>query len=307
VSAPEAALRPQVREPEGAVSAPEAALRPQVRELEGAVSAPEAAQRPAAGADVDGVLFDIDDTLVDTRAAFAHALRSSARRWLPAVPDAEGEARRLADIVGFWRADVNGHYAAFTRGEKSGREQRMARANELHAAFGGPALDDAAYDEWDAHFEAGFRSAWAAHVEAEAVVDTLLEAGLAVGALSNAGTDYQVDKLTRAGLVDRVPMLVGVDTLGFGKPDPRVFAEACRRLGTDPARTAYVGDELDVDAVAARRAGLLGVWIDRPGARRNPVTDAEIAASGVVRITSLEELPAVLGLGAHGPEAARHL
>nr|WP_082570968.1 HAD-IA family hydrolase [Cellulomonas sp. Root485] len=83
---------------------------------------------------------------------------------------------------------------------------------------------------------------------------------------------------------------------GFGKPDPRVFVEACRRLGTAPERTAYVGDELDVDAVAARAAGLLGIWVDRPGARRLPLTDAEIAAADVVTIESFDQLPGVLGL-----------
>ncbi|MDM7856598.1 HAD family hydrolase [Cellulomonas alba] len=256
---------------------------------------------------VDGVLFDIDDTLVDTRGAFGRALGASARRWLPPVPDAAAEAAREAELVRVWRADVNGHYAAYTRGEVSGRAQRMARANELHAQFGGPALDDAAYDEWDAHFDAQFRAAWAAHAEALRVVDALVAAGLRVGALSNAGTRYQVDKLTRVALVDRVPMLVGVDTLGFGKPDPRVFLEACRRLGTDPARTAYVGDELDVDAVASRDAGLVGVWVDRPGGRRHPISDAQIAAAAVVRIESLDELPAVLGVVDQTDAAAHHL
>ncbi|GAA4627184.1 HAD family hydrolase [Cellulomonas oligotrophica] len=86
---------------------------------------------------------------------------------------------------------------------------------------------------------------------------------------------------------------------GVGKPDPRVFVEACRRLGTDPARTAYVGDELDVDARAAAAAGLVGVWVDRPGPRRVPVTDEDVAAAraaGVHVVRSLDELPEVLGL-----------
>jgi putative hydrolase of the HAD superfamily len=105
------------------------------------------------------------------------------------------------------------------------------------------------------------------------------------------------------GLAESVPMLVGVDTLGYGKPDPRVFVEACRVLGTDPARTAYVGDELDVDAVAARRAGLVGVWLDRPGPRRVPVSEAEVSAAGVLVVRGLDELPAALGL--RGPGAGR--
>lgn len=86
---------------------------------------------------------------------------------------------------------------------------------------------------------------------------------------------------------------------GSGKPDPRVFAEACRRLGTDPARTAYVGDELDVDARGALAAGLVGVWLDRPGTRRggpHPEDPASARASGVHVVHGLADLPVALGL-----------
>ncbi|WP_298458067.1 HAD family hydrolase [uncultured Cellulomonas sp.] len=249
--------------------------------------------RTDAGSAVDGVLFDIDDTLVDTRAAFASALAVVAGRYLPDLP-----AGRHAELLAHWRADAADHYGRYTRGEATYREQRMSRANAMHTEFGGPALDDAGFDAWDAVFEDGFQAAWSAHDDAAVAVAELLAAGIAVGALSNAASAYQTLKLERAGLLDSVPLLVGVDTLGFGKPDPRVFVEACRRLGTDPARTVYVGDELDVDAVAARRAGMTGVWLDRPGPRRVPVTDADVAASGVVVIHGLAELPAALGIEA---------
>jgi putative hydrolase of the HAD superfamily len=240
---------------------------------------------------VDGVLFDIDDTLVDTRAAFATALATIARQYLPDVsPD------RDTEILTFWRADANEHFARYTRGEIGVREQRMSRANELHDEFGGRRLDDAGFAAWDDVFDTSFRAAWSAHDDVDAVLARLLDAGLHVGALTNAAFAYQTDKLDRTGLADRVPLLVGVDTLGFGKPDPRVFLEACRRLGTDPARTAYVGDELDVDASAARAAGLTGIWLDRPGGRRLPISAEQIAESGVLVVRSLDELPAALGL-----------
>ncbi len=245
---------------------------------------------------VDGVLFDVDDTLVDTRGAFAQALAVVAREYLPALDSAESRAARDAELVVMWRADVNGHYRRYTEGHASYDAQRMARANELHAAFDGPALDDVGFAAWDAVFFGGFRAAWAAHTDAVDAVVRLLDAGIAVGALSNASTDLQTEKLAKAGLGDHVPMLVGVDTLGFGKPDPRVFAEACRRLGTDPSRTAYVGDELDVDAAAAKAAGLVGIWLDRPDSRRHEISDDAINAAAVHRVTTLSELPAALAL-----------
>ncbi|EYR65002.1 haloacid dehalogenase [Actinotalea ferrariae CF5-4] len=251
---------------------------------------------------MDGVLLDIDDTLVDTRGAFAVALTAAAASFLPHLPP-----ERHAELLQVWRADTGGHYRRYTSGEIGYRDQRVARAAELQRVFGGAPLDDEAFARWDDLFETGFAGAWTAHEEVSAVVDALLAHGVAVGALSNAGVDYQTAKLRRVGLADRLEVLVGVDTLGVGKPHPSVFLEACRRLGTDPARTAYVGDELDVDAVAAVGAGLVGVWVDRPGPRRVIVPPEDVAAAraaGVHVVATLAELPVVLGLdGAQRPTA----
>lgn len=245
-----------------------------------------------AGLDVDGVLFDVDDTLVDTRGAFADAMSVLARTYLPHLP-----AEQHGDVLAVWRQDVGGHYRAYTRGEVGFREQRMTRANELHARFDGPVLDDAGFDAWDDVFEGAFCAAWRPFPEAREAVEALVAAGVRVGALSNAAVEYQVRKLEVVGLGDLVPMLVGVDTLGVGKPDPSVYAEASTRLGAAAHRTLYVGDELDIDAMAAVRAGLRGAWLDRPGARRGGLhlEDADAAhAQGVPVVRSLTELTALV-------------
>jgi len=234
---------------------------------------------------VVGVLLDIDDTLVDTRGAFRHALGVVAESYLPAGYDVE-------QMTSHWRADVSGWYRAHARGELTHREQRKRRANELHEAFGGPVLDDPAYAEWDDVFEAGFKEGWRAHSDAHELLDTLDRYGIEYGAVSNAESGYQEMKLSRVGL-KRVRMLVGVDRFGVGKPDRRVFLEGARLLGLDPAMVAYVGDEKDIDAAAAVDAGLaLGIWLDRPGGHPQPGSIAD----GVIRVESLAQIPEALQL-----------
>lgn len=238
---------------------------------------------------IRGVLFDVDDTLVDTRGAFRHALASVAADYLG---DVDHDALLTA-----WRADAGGWYRAHTRGEMSHREQRHRRANDLHALFGGTLLDDEAYDVWDAAFERHFRDGWTAHPDALPALAALDAMGLPYGGLSNAAHAYQELKLAACGL-ERVPMLVGVDTIGVGKPDPRVFTLACERLGFAPEEVAYVGDEFDVDPLAAVGAGLgLGVWIERAGAHSRDVDGLAgdgAPRDGLVRIDTLDQLPDVL-------------
>lgn len=243
------------------------------------------------GALVDGVLFDVDDTLVDTRRAFAKAIGAVARVWLPHLPE-----ERHHEALARWRGDPHGHFRSYTRGEVDFETQRRRRADDLQAVFGGEPLDDHRYASWLELFWGTFMASSAAHPDARATVDRLQAAGMRIGALTNAATAIQDEKLRRTGFPD-VRVLVGVDTLGFGKPDPRAFAEACRRLGTEPARTAYVGDELEVDAHAAAAAGLVGVWLDRPGTRRGDARaedEAAARAAGVHVIQGLDGLIRVL-------------
>jgi len=231
---------------------------------------------------IRGVLLDIDDTLVDTRGAFRHALLRVADEYLRDGLDPD-------EVVRFWREDRSGWYRAHTRGEMSHREQRKRRANELHAAFGGPAMDDGAYDIWDDGFEHHFREGWRPFPDAVPLLDRLDAAGVPYGAVTNAAVAYQDLKLAACGLAG-VEVFAGVDTFGVGKPDARVFLEGCRRLNLAPGDVAYVGDEPDVDAVGAVGAGLTGIWLDRPGTRRGAVDHEALEAAGVVVVASLDRV-----------------
>ena len=55
-----------------------------------------------------------------------------------------------------------------------------------------------------------------------------------------------------------------VDSAVFGiaKPDPAIFGPALDALGTDPARTLYVGDTVHADVGGATAAGMAVVQLD---------------------------------------------
>ena len=237
---------------------------------------------PGAGRAVRAVLLDIDDTLVDTRAAFRAGITRVVSLWMPHLTGAGH-----ADALRHWVLDDTGAFAAYTRGELTFTQQRRVRAERLQAYLGGPALDDAAFARWEEAYEEAFRGAWRPHPDGVALVEHLRAGGVPVGAVTNASRAYQEAKLRAVGL-GGLPVLAAVDDLGRGKPDPAVFHLACERLGVPPERAAYAGDELDVDARGARRAGLVGVWLDRRASGDTP--------GDVPVVRSLDELPALLAL-----------
>jgi putative hydrolase of the HAD superfamily len=237
-----------------------------------------------------GVLLDLDETLVDTRASFAMACAAVARAYLPHLGE-QGPELALAH----WYADRAGAYRRYAGGALDFAGQRRVRAQALHADLGGPDLDDDGFAAWQAVYEAAFQSSWQPLPGARALVDALTSSGLAFGAVTNHETGYQREKLRRVGLPD-VELLVGLDTLGVGKPDARVFAEGCWRLGTGPGSTAYLGNDLVADALGARDAGLVAVWLadDAEAVRQ---LEGRPEPEGVVRVRSLAQALDVLDLG----------
>lgn len=257
------------------------------------ISAPTLLSTSTALKNIKAVVFDVDDTLCDSAAAFGKGIVAATHVYIPDLPESE-----YPKVIEQWRTDPGGHYRQYTRGEISFEEQRHLRANELHARFGGQQLDDAEYQKWAKIFWGTFTSNWHAPLDAAPCIAALSSHHYSLGALSNAGAELQTRKLAACGIsAANVPLLVSMDTFGFGKPDPRVFHEAAHKLNLEPNEVAYVGDEFDIDAQAACAAGLHGFWIDRPeqriAARAHRYPDME-GAEKVIRIESLSELPSLL-------------
>jgi len=83
--------------------------------------------------------------------------------------------------------------------------------------------------------------------------------------------------------------------VGIAKPDKAIFHRACSQLGIHPHEAWFVGDNPINDAIGARNAGLVDVWLrgyaDWP-VSRPPATPA---------IDDLQELLKILGSYSHSP------
>jgi putative hydrolase of the HAD superfamily len=234
------------------------------------------------------VLLDVDDTLLTTREAMSAAAATALLRlW----PDLDPERAREAGLR--FRADPEGWFRAFTRGEIDFATMRTRRIESV-ATFLGRALPDGALETFQAAYEPVFARTLGAFDDAVGLLGEVAGAGLAVGALTNSGGDYTAGKLAAAGLDVLLPVVVTRDTLGFGKPDPRVFRHACAEVGAPPEATVYVGDEYDVDVLGALGAGLGAVWLSREPPDPSLLADAR--SRGVPVVSGLAEVVPLLGL-----------
>jgi HAD superfamily hydrolase (TIGR01549 family) len=84
-----------------------------------------------------------------------------------------------------------------------------------------------------------------------------------LGVVTNGLTRIQNGRLRVSGLRPFFETVVTSQACGFAKPDPRILGIALEHLRLKAGDAVYVGDDLAVDHVAARAAGVDFVWIDR--------------------------------------------
>jgi putative hydrolase of the HAD superfamily len=120
--------------------------------------------------------------------------------------------------------------------------------------------------------------------DAVPALQELRAAGLRLVAASNWDVSLH-EQLERTGLQGLLDGAVSSAEAGSAKPDPAILVRALEIAGAEPGDAWHVGDDLEADVGAARAAGVRPVLIDREGAVDAP--------AGVLRITSLAELPAL--------------
>lgn len=136
------------------------------------------------------------------------------------------------------------------------------------------------YDEF------GRPDRWAPYDDVRPTFERLQAAGLRVGIISNWDSRL-VHLLNGLGLGDVIDDIVSSADVGLHKPDPRIFALACDRLGVAPGEAAHVGDHHYADYLGASALGMHAVLIDRHGVE---------ADHGIVPIRSLDALDDLLRL-----------
>lgn len=234
------------------------------------------------------LLFDVDDTLIDTRTAMVAAGEAAvAQLW----PHVGAEVHQAAGV--HFHDDPSGFFGRFTTGEMSFAEMRQARVADLQESF---CL--AAIDEVNKRFDDAYAPVFSANLrvfdDVWPFVEAASAAGIPMGLLTNSSSHYTQQKLEISGLTGVFAIVATRDTLGYGKPDARAFHHACRLLESAPTETIYVGDHLEIDAIAAKDAGLRAVWLQRDPGDPQGTVQVRARVRGIPVVMSLSQVRALL-------------
>ena len=195
--------------------------------------------------------FDLDNTLWDIGPVMARA-EQALHDWLathyPRITDLHSidamRERRFA--LAERRPDLAHDFTAL----------RKLSLHEHAAEAGYPAaLVEHAFEEFYAHRNS-----------VELYSDVLPELERLGGkfrllALTNGNAD-----LKRIGIAHHFELIVTARSVGWAKPDARIFASLLAGAGLAAGDVLYIGDEPVADVEGPRGAGIEAVWINRTGA-----------------------------------------
>jgi len=179
------------------------------------------------------VIFDLDGTLVDT------------------APDLMGATNFVLGGLGR-RALAMDEVRAFV-----GHGARALLTRGLAATGGLPDGYDVEpdYRRFVAYYSDNIAGASAPFPGIVRLLDRLQDEGFGLGVCTNKLEGLSVQLLEALDLAKYFGSVVGPDTLGIAKPDPKPFYEAVNRLDLDSPRALMVGDS-ETDILTARNAGV---------------------------------------------------
>jgi HAD superfamily hydrolase (TIGR01509 family) len=112
--------------------------------------------------------------------------------------------------------------------------------------------------------------------DVESTIPELHRRGYALGIIANTITEAEIPNWLEAdGLAQYFQTVVLSSQMGLRKPNPEIFWEAARRVGADPSKCAYVGDNPTYDVLGARGAGfgLTILMMDPASLAKHPLMD----------------------------------
>jgi putative hydrolase of the HAD superfamily len=229
---------------------------------------------------IDIVLFDLDDTLHDDTYAFSSAAEEVAREVAAehGIDALALKAAYIAEAEGFWHrlspADLKVKLSSI-------------RAAMWQAALEGVGLVDEDLARRSAERYNVYRTKYFTLIPGVVeLLRALRERGVKLGIVTNGLSETHREKIAVLRLSEFFDAIFLADEVGMVKPDPLLFAHACRTLGGAPIHSAMVGDRYDRDIRGALEAGLKTIWLNvrgeklPPGATPPDATCGSIAEAG---------------------------
>ena len=207
-----------------------------------------------------GLIVDLDDTILDTTDSSTRVWRASAAHFAPEIGHPPHTINLAIDKARDW------YWADPERNAKGRLDLIQARTDVVALALRDLGKDDTDLAQrFSDHYTDHRIDAMQPFPGAIETLRAFKRRGTRLALISNGHGPSQRAKVQRFDLDKLFDAVLIEGEIGMGKPDPGIYQQALQHLGTAPGDTWVVGDNLEWEVAAPQALGMHAVWVDFAG------------------------------------------
>lgn len=205
--------------------------------------------------EIKAVLFDLDDTLVNSKKAEYNAICEFKNLY------SEFNEIKDDDFANVWSKITMEIYEKYHNAEISFDELRIGRMKGLFSNYLINISDEDAQKKFKSYLNI-YEKNWILFDDVKEVLEKLKDRYKLV-ILSNGDGKQQRKKIEYTGLNKYFSDIVISSEVGYSKPEKEIFEIACKMINVKPKNCIMIGDKYKVDIEGSLNAGMHGIWVNR--------------------------------------------
>jgi len=223
------------------------------------------------------ILFDLDDTLINTKYTVETAAAHLFKKNVHAFPHHSRE-----QFLAAWHESLPKYFKFYEIGKMSLYDLGINRILDLSE-------QEVTKKQAKAMYEGYLQILNTSTVLFDDAIPCLEQLkDYRLGVITNGQTKLQSKKIQDVELHPWFEHMVISEQVGVAKPHPHIFEFTKGLFQADEEQFLYIGDKLDSDAQASTKSGFIGVWLNRNGQK------SEYNLDGVEMIDTLAKLPSLV-------------
>jgi len=198
---------------------------------------------------INAVIFDLDDTLLDRTQTFSLYIEYFYEKFLMNKISLYEKQKAIQYLINI---------------DKNGYENRSLFYNKI-------------IDKWNLEYNPKeLENNWIENFHKFTVpslklfeILEYLKHKYVLGIITNGLTYMQKEKIKALKIKEYFKEILISEDIGIKKPDKEIFLLCCERLNIIPSEAVYIGDNIEIDIMGAKNAGLNGIWLNKFNIKNN--------------------------------------
>ena len=205
--------------------------------------------------EIKAVIFDVDDTLVNSNKAEFNAICKFKDSYN------EFNQSEYDEFAKLWKKITRDVYEKYLQHQISFEQLRIERMKTLFNDYHVNISDKEAIEIYNI-YQNEYEKNWKLFDDAKEILENFKNK-YKLAIITNGDSNQQRKKIKYTGLNDYFSDIFISSEVGYSKPEKEIFEIACKKINLNPENCIMIGDKYNVDVEGSLNVGMHGIWVNR--------------------------------------------